>query len=268
MTASAAFFDLDRTLISGSSAVDFGLAAWRHKLLPGNRLLTDLFGAIAFKLFGASDEKSQTTRDRILVAVKGASQADLIALNEVVIPAVLAKVRPESKSLLEMHHEAGRDTFIVSASPYELVSPLAHSLGMTGGIGTKAEAIDGRYTGNLDGPFCYGEGKAEIIGKIAAEKGYDLRLSYSYSDSVSDLPMLEMVGHPVAVNPDKGLENVAQNRGWPIVIFSRRAKQVVRVTTAVTLGVAAAGSSYALGRRHGRIQAEAFRERLTRTLGR
>ena len=268
MTASAAFFDLDRTLISGSSAVDFGLAAWRNKLLPAHRLVTDLFSAIAFKLFGASDEKSQATKERVLEAVKGASQADLVALNEDIIPSVLGKVRPEAKSLLEMHEEAGRDTFIVSASPYELVSPLAHALGMTGGIGTRPEVVDGRYTGGLDGPFCYGEGKAEIIGKIAAERGYDLRLSYSYSDSVSDLPMLEMVGHPVAVNPDRGLETVARQRGWPIVIFARRTKQAIKLTTAVSLGVAAAGSSYALGRRHGRIQADAVQGRASRLLGR
>jgi phosphoserine phosphatase len=163
-----------------------------------------------------------------------------------------------------MHHEAGRDTYIVSASPIEVVDPLAGALGMTGAIATRSEIVDGRYTGRLDGPFVYGEGKREAIAKLAAQEGYDLRLCYSYSDSASDLPMLELVGHPVAVNPDGPLESVAHQRGWPIVIFARRTKKVVKTTTASVGAVSLAGATYALGRRHGRIAAEAARGRLLR----
>ncbi|MFT4744560.1 MAG: HAD superfamily hydrolase (TIGR01490 family) [Nonlabens sp.] len=249
----AAFFDLDRTLISGSSAVDFGIAAWRNKLIPGSALIRDAGGAIAFRLAGASDEKSVSTRDRLLGAVKGIRQDDLLALNEEIIPRVLSKVRPESKGLIDMHHEAGRDCFIVSASPVELVEPLARALGMQGGIGTRPATIDGVYTGELDGPFCYGDGKRIIIEKIAASRGYDLQLSYGYSDSASDLPMLELVGHPVAVNPDSPLEAVAHQRGWPVVVFARKRKQVVRSTTASVSAVALGVGTYALGRRHGRV---------------
>lgn len=261
MTNAAAFFDLDRTLISGASAFHFGIAAWRNKMIPTRELVQDGINALMFRLSGASDEKSEAVRDRILHAVQGAHQADLISLNEQIIPRVLEKVRPESKGLLDMHHEADRDTYIVSASPQELVEPLARSLGMTGGIGTQSEVVDGVYTGRLDGPFVYGEGKAEAIAKIAAEKGYDLRLCYGYSDSASDLPMLEMLGHPVAVNPDAPLQTVARQRGWPIVIFSRRTKAVVRTTTALTSAAGLAGATYLLGRRHGRIQVEAARGR-------
>ena len=257
----AAFFDLDRTLISGSSAIYFGIAGWRNDLIPLSELVSDGLNAIAFKLFGATDEKSEAVRERILGAVAGHDHADLVAMNEDVIPAILEKVRPEAKGLLEMHHEAGRDTYIVSASPIEVVEPLASALGMTGAIATRSEIVDGRYTGRLDGPFVYGDGKREAIEKLAAEKGYDLRLSYSYSDSASDLPMLEMVGHPVAVNPDGPLENVAHQRGWPIVIFARRTKKVVKTTTASVGAVALAATTYGLGRRHGRISAEAFRGR-------
>jgi HAD superfamily hydrolase (TIGR01490 family) len=257
----AAFFDLDRTLISGSSVFSFGLVAWRNKMIPTGDLLSDALNAIAFRMSGATDEKSEAVRDRILQAVEGAHQADLIALNEEIIPRVLDKVRPEAKGLLEMHHEAGRDCYIVSASPIELVDPLAKALGMEGGIATRSEVVDGTYTGRLDGPFVYGAGKAEAIAKLAAEKGYDLRLSYSYSDSASDLPMMEMVGHPVAVNPDSPLEKVAHQRGWPIVIFSRKTKQVVKTTTASVGAVALAATTYALGRRHGRITAQAARGR-------
>lgn len=260
-TEAAAFFDLDRTLMSGASVFAFGVAAWRNKMIPTGDLLRDGLNAIAFRLSGATDEKSDAVRDRILEAVEGAQQSDLISLNEEVLPRLLGKIRLEAKSLLEMHHEAGRATFIVSASPQELVEPLAKALGMTGGIGTKSEVVGGTYTGRLDGPFVYGEGKAEAIEKLAAEMGYNLRLSYAYSDSASDLPMLEMVGHPVAVNPDGPLESVAHQRGWPIVIFARRTKVVVKTTTAIAGSLAGAGAAYAVGRRHGRIIAEAARGR-------
>jgi len=255
----AAFFDLDRTLISGSSAFYFGVAAWRKKMIPTGDLLSDGAKAVSFKLFGATDESSESVRDRILQAVQGQQQAALIALNEEIVPRILEKVRPESRSLVDMHHEAGRDCWIVSASPVEVVAPLAKALGMEGAIATTSEVVDGRYTGRLDGPFVYGEGKAEAIAKLAAERGYDLRLSFSYSDSASDLPMMEMVGHPVAVNADKPLQNVAQQRGWPMVEFSRKTKQVVKTTTAIGGGIALASATYALGRRHGRINTLAAR---------
>lgn len=256
----AAFFDLDRTLISGSSAVDFGMIAWRHDLIPTKVIARDAWGALAFRLAGASDEKSEATRDRILGAVAGLRQDDMLALNEEIVPRVLAKVRPESKGLIDMHHEAGRDCYIISASPAEVVEPLASALGMEGGIGTRSKTRDGVYTGELDGPFCYGDGKRIIIEKIAASRGYDLRLSYCYSDSSSDLPMLELVGHPVAVNPDSPLEAVAHQRGWPVVIFSRRRKKVIRLTTAGVGALGLAGGAYAFGRRQGRRAESADRD--------
>jgi HAD superfamily hydrolase (TIGR01490 family) len=259
----AAFFDLDRTLISGSSAFYFGVAAWRNDMISATDLLGDAARAVSFKLLGSTDESSEAVRDRILAAVEGADQAELMALNETIIPRILERVRPESRGLIDMHHEAGRDCWIVSASPIEMVDPLARALGMEGGIATTSEVVDGRYTGRLDGPFVYGDGKREAIAKLAAERGYDLRLSYSYSDSASDLPMMEMVGHPVAVNPDRPLENVAHQRGWPIVIFARRTKQVVRTTTALGGAVAVASATYGLGRRHGRITSEAAQVRRT-----
>jgi len=257
----AAFFDLDRTLISGSSAFYFGVAAWRNKLIPTGDLASDGVKAVSFKLFGATDESSEAVRDRILQAVEGAEQEELTALNEEIIPRILERVRPESRGLIDMHHEAGRDTWIVSASPIEMVDPLAKALGMTGGIGTASEVVDGRYSGRLDGPFVYGEGKAEAIETLAAERGYDLDRSFSYSDSASDLPMMEMVGHPVAVNPDRPLEAVAHQRGWPMVVFSRRTKKAVKTTTAVAGSAALATTTYLLGRRHGRIASLAERAR-------
>jgi phosphoserine phosphatase len=133
-----------------------------------------------------------------------------------------------------------------------LVEPLAKALGMTAGIGTVSAIADGVYTGDLAGPFCYGPGKVEAITELARWENLDLAQCYAYSDSASDLPMLEAVGHPVAVNPDAKLERYANHNGWPIVVFSKRTKVVVRRTTQAlgTAGVAAAG--FAAGARYAR----------------
>jgi HAD superfamily hydrolase (TIGR01490 family) len=246
-TNAAAFFDLDRTLISGSSAFTFAIAAWRNKLIPTTRFALDTKEALLFRLNGASDDTTTNTRERILGAVRGAKQADLMALNAEIIPNLLERVRPEAKALLELHRNANRDTYIVSASPIEVVGPLASALGMTGGIGTVAEVVDGLYTGNLVGPFCYGPGKVEAIAEMAHWDGYDLDRCYAYSDSASDLPMLELVGHPVAVNPDNPLERLARQRGWPVVIFNARTKTVVRRSSAAAGAAALAGATFAAG---------------------
>ena len=251
---SAAFFDLDRTLISGSSTFVFGIAAWRAGLVRRGQFVKDASAALAFRLTGASDETSHGVRDRILGAVEGVRHDDLVGLNTDIVPKLMERVRPEAKQLVDMHRHAGRATYIVSASPVELVNPLAGALGMTAGIGTVSEILDGVYTGKLAGPFCYGEGKVEAITELARWEGLDLRQCYAYSDSASDLPMLELVGHPVAVNPDSRLERIAHRRGWPIVIFSRRTKAVVRRTsqgvaaTSLAVGSFAAGVKYAAQR--------------------
>jgi phosphoserine phosphatase len=140
----------------------------------------------------------------------------------------------------------------VSASPIELVEPLATALGMTGGIGTRAEVDNGIYTGRLDGPFCYGEGKAEAISHLAQERGINLAESWSYSDSMSDVPMMEIVGHAVAVNPDAELAALSRTRGWPVVIFAQRSKMLIRRSTTATVMSAALLIAYTVGLRQGR----------------
>jgi HAD superfamily hydrolase (TIGR01490 family) len=258
---SAAFFDLDRTLISGSSAFTFGVAAYRADLVKRRQFAKDALGAVAFRVRGASDDTTNKVRDRILGAVKGVRHEDLVALNTVIVPKLIDKVRPEATRLLEQHRHAGRATYIVSASPVELVAPLAAALGMTGGIGTISEIVDGAYTGNLAGPFCYAEGKVDAIKETARWEGFDLGHCYAYSDSVSDLPMLEAVGHPVAVNPDAKLERIAHRRGWPIVIFSRRTKEVVRRTTQTVGAAALAGGGFAAGVKYAAAAAGVRRRR-------
>jgi HAD superfamily hydrolase (TIGR01490 family) len=245
----AAFFDLDRTLIAGASTFVFGWVAWRRGLVATSELLGDAASAVNFRLSGGSDDQSNMVRDRILEAVKGRPREEVTSLNDDVLPRLLNSVRPEIRTVVERHHESGRDTYIVSASPIELVAPLAGALGMTGAIATESEVVDGSYTGRLLSTFCYGEGKVERVRSLSEEVGYDLRLCYAYSDSKSDLPLLELVGHPVAVNPDATLRRVARSRNWPVVHFARRAKITA---TAITSGIATAGfgaGMYALGRR-------------------
>lgn len=235
----AAFFDLDRTLIAGSSAFALATAARAMDMMPTRELVRDAITAATFKFWGDHDQgAADNARDRILGFVRGQRQDDLLALNERVLPVLLGKIRPEARRLVDIHRHAGRGTFIVSAAPQEIVEPLAVSLGMTGGIGTRGTVEDGVYTGELDGPFCYGEGKVEAIREIARFDGFDLGQCYAYSDSSSDLPMLSAVGHPVAVNPDSKLERHARAHGWPVVIFSQRTKTVIRRTM---VGVASAG---------------------------
>lgn len=249
MTSSAAFFDLDRTLMSGSSAFSFVRAMHREGMLPMPRLVADTLRSIAFRLFGASEEQSQALRDRILESVAGTGTETFRRMAPTVVEQLLPRIRPEAQALLDMHAEAGRDVYIISASPVEIVGELARAIDITGGLGTSSEIVDGVYTGRLAAPFCYGEGKAVLIRKLVAEKGYDLSLCYAYSDSGSDLPMMQLVGHPVAVNPDRTLMSVAHRRGWPVVEFNRTQKQATKIGVAGALTAGAGVGGFLLGRR-------------------
>ena len=216
-TASAAFFDLDRTLIRGSANFPLAIAAFRAGYVPPKQMLKDIVSAIIFVTRGASDERSEALRQRILDAVAGHPVTEVVALGDSFIPRLKQSVLPESAVELEACAAAGIDRIIVSASPIEIVSRLADCLGLEGAVGTRSEIEDGKYTGRLDGAFCYGQGKVEQMQRLARERGYDLSSSIAYSDSVSDLPFLQAVGTPVAVNPDKELRAVAQERGWRII---------------------------------------------------
>jgi len=253
MAHAAAFFDLDRTLISGASAFPFGVEAWRQGMASSSDIAKWTLSALSFVIAGDKGSgASLDIRSEFLARIEGAAVAELDQIGQAILPRLASRVRPESRKLIMMHHEAGRDTWIVSASPQRIVEPLAASLGMTGAIGTEGKVVDGRFTGELEGEFIYGPGKAVAIEKLAAGRGYDLHLSYAYSDSISDLPMMELVGHPVAVNPDSELGNIAHDRGWPIVIFARKTKRVVAFSSVVVVSASAAGLAYALGRSHGK----------------
>ena len=144
--------------------------------------------------------------------------ADVEALGRFFIDELVGSITPAMRTLLDQHGTAGDHRIVISASPTEIVSRLAQEAGLESGVGTTAARdTDGVYTGELAGPFCYKHGKVEVMEQLAADHGYDLADCYAYSDSASDMPMLEAVGHPVAVNPEPELREIAAERGWPIV---------------------------------------------------
>jgi HAD superfamily hydrolase (TIGR01490 family) len=253
----AAFFDLDRTLMAGSSAFQFGRASYEAGLLSRRQLARGAWQNIRFRLHGSTDETTDALREQIFSALEGVRVRDLQRLAPRVLAGILPRLYPQMLEIAFEHQDAGRPVYIVTAASHELAEMLAHVLAFDGGIGARSEVVDGHYTGRPGGPFTYREGKAEAIRALAEQEGIDLAASFAYSDSESDLPMMRCVGHPVAVNPDATLLRVAREEGWGIVRFERlgrRLKVVVAAAAMAAIGgvgreVAARRASPALLRR-------------------
>jgi HAD superfamily hydrolase (TIGR01490 family) len=218
----AAFFDLDKTVISRSSSLALSRPMYRAGMVSRAQLLRGAYAQLVYLLVGADERKMERLKEGMLALTKGWDRAEVERLVEDVILEVIDPyVYQEALDLIELHRSEGRLIYIVSASPEEIVRPLARHFGAAGVVATRAEVgPDGRYTGELEF-YCYGEEKAEAITELAERMGIDLSGSYAYSDSSTDLPMLEAVGHPVAVNPDRDLRREAEERGWPIRDFRR-----------------------------------------------
>ncbi|MEZ5184798.1 MAG: HAD-IB family hydrolase [Candidatus Nanopelagicales bacterium] len=245
---SAAFFDLDGTLIPGSANIPLAKSAFRQGFIGKTDLLKDLRNGLSFLLKGATDQRSEQVRDRILRAVAGHRAEDVEALGDHFIDDLVASMKPAMREVLDQHGRAGQDRIVISASPTEIVSRLAGTAGLEVGVGTTAARdAAGVYTGELVGPFCYSEGKVQVMRALADERGYDLADCFAYSDSVSDLPMLTAVGHPVAVNPEPELREIAVRRGWPIVETSSVPR--VKLTSARGLARLMRNAFGAAGRR-------------------
>jgi HAD superfamily hydrolase (TIGR01490 family) len=250
VAGAAAFFDLDNTLIAGSSAFHFARAARRAGLITRRRLAADAWANVVFRLRGSTDEGTEALRTRISKSIEGVRQRDLMRLSPQVLAGILPRVFPQTLEIAFEHQDAGRRVYIVTAAGHEVAEMLAHVLTLDGGIGSRSEVLDGVYTGRPAGPFTYRQGKAEAIRELAAREGIDLADSYAYSDSESDMPMLEAVGHPVAVNPDRHLGRIAKERGWPVLRFEKlRAR--LRVGGAAAIAAAAGGAATAVVRRRG-----------------
>jgi HAD superfamily hydrolase (TIGR01490 family) len=217
----AAFFDLDKTVISKSSSLALSRPMYRAGLVSRSALLKGAYAQLVYLLLGADEKKMDKVKEGMLALTKGWEKEQV---EEIVREALTELIDPyiylEALDLMELHRALGRKVFIVSSSPEEVVRPLADHLGRVEVIATKAQTEGGRYTGKLDF-YAYGENKARAIQEVAGQEGIDLAGSYAYSDSGTDLPMLQLVGHPVAVNPDRDLRREAEKRGWQIRYFRR-----------------------------------------------
>jgi HAD superfamily hydrolase (TIGR01490 family) len=219
----AAFFDLDKTVIAKASMVAFSGPLHRAGLLSRRMLLRAAWGQLVYAQFGAPPVKLAKMRDSVLRLTQGWDQAEISAIvRERLVDVVEPIVFDEALELIREHQAAGRKVFIVSASPEEIVAPLAQFLGVDEAVATRAELdADGRYTGRTE-RYCYGPEKVSAMEDAARRDKIDLSASYAYSDSATDLPMLEAVGHPVAVNPDRELLRAARAKDWEVLRFSRR----------------------------------------------
>ncbi|MGY1770348.1 HAD family hydrolase [Blastococcus sp. SYSU D00813] len=247
MTRAAAFFDLDKTIIAKSSTLAFGRPFFEGGLINRRTVLKGAYAQFVFSLAGADADQMERMRSQITRMATGwdvATVHEIVSetLHEIVDPLVYA----EAADLIEEHRAAGREIVIVSSSGAEMVQPIGQMLGADRVVATQMVTEEGRYTGEI-AFYAYGENKAAAMREVAAEGGYDLADCYAYSDSVTDLPMLEAVGHPTAVNPDRGLRRAAAERGWPVREFSRPVSMRSRfavpaapVVTGAAMGVGAA----------------------------
>jgi HAD superfamily hydrolase (TIGR01490 family) len=220
---SAAFFDLDRTLIRRSSVLALAPSFRARGLISRIDLAKSAFWQLLFAARGASAERVRSAAEDGMKILDGFSVEELQALvGDAMEPVLRPLVYAEPLHLVQHHRARGERVYIVSATLQEIVDHIADDLGFDGAIGSTCEIVDGRYTGRTL-RAAHGEGKARALRELAAAGGLDLESSTAYSDSYSDVPFLEAVGHPVAVNPDRRLKSIARVRAWPTIRFSGRA---------------------------------------------
>src|SRR5437764_3884534 len=235
----AAFFDLDKTLMAGSSGIFFARAAYETGMISRGRLARDLWENLRFRLRGSTDSRADDVRKRVGEMISGVRVRDLQRLSPRILAGVLPRLYPQMLARAYAHQDAGMPVYILTAASQEMADLLAHVLDFDGGLGSRSEIVDGRYTGRPAGPFNYREGKVLSMRELAEREGIDLGSSYAYSDSESDLPMLRAVGHPVVVNPDADLRRIALAEGWELVHLDRLGRRL-KVLAALGAGTALA----------------------------
>ena len=238
----AAFFDVDNTLIQGASIILLARGLAKHKFFTAQDVAGMAWSQVKFRVSGKENADDVAAgRDKALSFVKGHTVAELTALSEEVVDtSMLDRVWPGTRSLVQMHLDAGQQVWLVTATPVMLARVIASRLGLSGALGTVAEEEGGVYTGRLVGDILHGPGKAHAISTLAEAEGFDLSKCYAYSDSFNDMPMLTMVGHPVAINPDGRLRKYASENGWDIKDF-RTVRKAVKKAALPTLLVSALG---------------------------
>ncbi|MDO5033103.1 HAD family phosphatase [Corynebacterium sp.] len=225
----AAFFDVDNTLIQGSSLVAFAFGLAKRRYFKLAEILPIAWKQIKFRVSGSENAGDVAAgRVQALEFVKGRSVADMVALCEEIVDQSMAhKAYPGTRQLAQMHLDAGQQVWLVTATPVQLAQILAQRFGFTGALGTVAEVKDGKFTGRLVGDILHGPGKKHAVAALATLENLDLERCTAYSDSANDIPMLSMVGTPVAINPDAKLRDVAEERGWLIRDY-RSVRKAVR----------------------------------------
>jgi len=276
---SAAFFDLDKTIIARSSALAFGKPFRAGGLINRRAALKAAYAQLVYLVAGADEDQMNRMRDYVTEMCIG---WDVQQVKEIVAETLFEIVDPliyaEAADLIEEHKAAGREVVIVSSSGEEVVAPIGQLVGADRVIATRMVVEDGRYTGEV-AFYAYGPAKAEAMRQLADAAGYDLADCYAYSDSITDVPMLEAVGHPTAVNPDRALRRAARERGWPVLVFSRPVSMRARlaslrpprrpmVGTAVGVGAAVVGLAWYAARRKatGPVPDQTVRRRASETL--
>jgi HAD superfamily hydrolase (TIGR01490 family) len=260
----AAFFDLDKTLLPGSSLFPLAREAYRQRYFDLGDIGRLAFDQVRYRIVGTeADAPMERARGALLGAVKGRRIEDVAELGRSVArEELLPRLYPQAVELMQRHKRAGREVYIASSSPEDYIALLAEELDVDGVLGTQARVVDGRYTGDLDGPMVHGPEKAARVAALSKEREIDLSRSFAYSDSVNDLPLLELVGNPVAMNPDHRLLAIARRRGYQVLDFRTARRRTLIASAAGAGGAAAASAGYVAGYVTGRRRALAARSGL------
>jgi HAD superfamily hydrolase (TIGR01490 family) len=256
---SAAFFDLDKTLMAGSSGMVFARVANQRGFVPRKQLAKWGWDHLRYRLRGSSDEQTNAVLEVAKRVFAKIPERDVERMAPAVLAGILPRIYPQMLDEVYRHQDDGHPTFIVSAAGNDLVKALAAVLGMEGGIGTRwAIGADGLYTGEMEGPFVYGKGKVEAMRRFAEKHDIDLSESWAYSDSVSDLPMLRCVGNAVVVNPDGPLLEIARQEGWRVMRFEKLGRKLA-IAGATLLAAAGGAAATASKRRNSARRLSAWR---------
>jgi HAD superfamily hydrolase (TIGR01490 family) len=251
----AAFFDVDNTVMQGASIFHLARGLYARDFFTARDIGRFAWQQAKFRVLGREDMGNvHKARETALSFAAGHTVAELTAIGEQVFDEVMAaKVWPGTHALARMHLDAGQRVWLVTATPVEVAAVIARRLGLTGALGTVAETEDGVYTGRLVGEILHGAAKAEAVVALARREGLDLGACSAYSDSAHDIPLLSLVGHPCAINPDATLRAHAREHGWRVRDYRTGRKAVrVGVPTAAAAGALAGALAAASARRKGR----------------
>ncbi|MFE2857060.1 HAD family hydrolase [Streptomyces lavendulae] len=245
----AAFFDLDNTVMQGAAIFHFGRGLYKREFFRRRELARFAWQQAWFRLAGVEDpDHMQDARDSALSIVKGHRVSELMSIGEEIYDEYMAeRIWPGTRALAQAHLDAGQKVWLVTAAPVETATIIARRLGLTGALGTVAESVDGVYTGRLVGEPLHGPAKAEAVRALAAAEDLDLARCAAYSDSHNDIPMLSLVGHPYAINPDTKLRKHARANDWRLRDYRTGRKAVkVGVPAAAGVGAIAGGAAAAI----------------------